>query len=319
MLIPLLISMVILSYYIPLHKCSKTTTFHGRQEVEHGKPERSKKSSEVEKYENWLKKQLFLREKMRQTCLNYGDSAKVTLQQKHFIYDSVHKLLFCRNAKVGTTSWLYHFLDLSSLTSELKNLTQQSSRALHTLVPRLFAWHGDQEELRTLAQSVITFSVVRHPFERLVSAYQDKVVDVSDTSYTMVRYNLQRRYGKVSFYNFARQILHHSRHNCRSILSCHMDVHWEPYTARCGYCSIQYSVIAQLETFQEDLHYIGRLAGVTFSQIVTHHSSGNTTSLAREYFRQMDRHTVWKLYQLYQIDFELFGYSPDLYLEIAQS
>ena len=50
---------------------------------------------------------------------------------------------------------------------------------------------------------------------RLVSAYQDKVVDVSDTSYTMVRYNLQRRYGKVSFYNFARQILHHSRHNCR--------------------------------------------------------------------------------------------------------
>ena len=98
-----------------------------------------------------------------------------------------------------------------------------------------------------------------------------------------------------------------------------MDVHWEPYTARCGYCSIQYSVIAQLETFQDDLHYIGRLAGVTFSQIVTHHSSGNTTSLAREYFRQMDRHTVWKLYQLYQIDFELFGYSPDLYLEIAQS
>ena len=71
-----------------------------RQEVEDGKPERSKNSSEVEKYENWLKKQLFLREKMRQTCLNYGDSAKVTLQQKHFIYDSVHKLLFCRNAKV---------------------------------------------------------------------------------------------------------------------------------------------------------------------------------------------------------------------------
>ena len=99
-----------------------------------------------------------------------------------------------------------------------------------------------------------------------------------------------------------------------------MDVHWQPYIARCAFCSISYTIVAKLETFKEDLSFIGRLAGVTFEQIVSHFSSGGSTrSLARRYFRQLDRQTVWQLYQLYQIDFELFGYSPDLYLDMAQS
>ena len=72
--------------------------------------------------------------------------------------------------------------------------------------------------------------MVRHPFERslsicldpsynpicrLVSAYQDKVVDGSDSSYARVRYNLLRRYGEVSFANFVHQILDRSPNNCR--------------------------------------------------------------------------------------------------------
>ena len=98
-----------------------------------------------------------------------------------------------------------------------------------------------------------------------------------------------------------------------------MDVHWQPYITRCAFCSISYTVVAKLETFEEDLRFIGRLAGVTFSKIVSHHSSGGRTDrLARQYFQQMDRHTVWRLYKLYQMDFELFGYSPDMYLDMAQ-
>ena len=33
-----------------------------------------------------------------------------------------------------------------------------------------------ESDLATLAQTTVSFSMVRHPFERIVSAYQDKVI-----------------------------------------------------------------------------------------------------------------------------------------------
>ena len=33
-----------------------------------------------------------------------------------------------------------------------------------------------ESDLATLAQTTVSFSMVRHPFERIVSAYEDKVV-----------------------------------------------------------------------------------------------------------------------------------------------
>ena len=50
---------------------------------------------------------------------------------------------------------------------------------------------------------------------RLVSAYQDKVVDGDDSSYARMRYNLHRKFGEVSFPSFVKQILDRSPINCR--------------------------------------------------------------------------------------------------------
>ena len=33
-----------------------------------------------------------------------------------------------------------------------------------------------ESDLATLAQTTVSFSMVRHPFERIVSAYEDKVI-----------------------------------------------------------------------------------------------------------------------------------------------
>jgi hypothetical protein len=66
----------------------------------------------------------------------------------------------------------------------------------------------------------------------------------------------------------------------------------------------------------EDLYYIGKMAGVLFGTVSTHHlyrsSGGNTSNLTRQYFGQVDKNLVEKLYEVYKVDFEMFGYSMDM-------
>ena len=100
---------------------------------------------------------------------------------------------------------------------------------------------------------------------------------------------------------------------------CHLDVHWRPFYARCAFCSTHYKVIAKAETFSEDLAQIGRMAGIQFPTLVTHHSSGDTSELAARYFRQTPVELVKELAELYKPDLAMFGYSIDNYIDLAQA
>ena len=117
---------------------------------------------------------------------------------------------------------------------------------------------------RNLFEKSLSFSVVRHPFERLVSAYQNKVAD--DQNSKRSKY-LTSRYGAVSFATFAKMILDKSEKNCPQMNNCELDVHWKPFISRCAYCDVSYSIIARAETMDEDQKYIGRMANVTFHNI----------------------------------------------------
>ena len=110
----------------------------------------------------------------------------------------------------------------------------------------------------------MSFSVVRHPFERLVSAYQNKFVDHFDSKYANY---LKSHYGGNSFTLFVKMILDLSEKRCQQMNNCKMDNHWKPFISRCAYCDVSYSVIAKAETFEEDQMYIGHMANVTFYNI----------------------------------------------------
>ena len=51
-------------------------------------------------YEDWLEKQSILHQNIQDTCSKYNIESEVKLKFGSFIYDPVHKLMFCRNAKV---------------------------------------------------------------------------------------------------------------------------------------------------------------------------------------------------------------------------
>ena len=75
----------------------------------------------------------------------------------------------------------------------------------------------------------------------------------------------------------------------------------------------------KLENLAQDLLFIGQMAGVQFEKVVTlNPSSGETSELAKEYFSQIHKQDVEKLYQFYKFDFDLFDYDPDIYFTVAK-
>jgi len=271
-------------------------------------------------FDQWWLKQKQLKKQIKETCKLLGPSLRKNIKQKEqkksFLYDPEHQILWCRNAKVGTTTWLTHFLQLSTLSeSEKKNITN-----VHRRIPGLFPVPESVLDLRKLANVTTSFSMVRHPFERLVSAYLSKMQKGSDRHFLSVRNFIKEKYGEVTFPNFIHLILHESKAKCRSMNTCKLDKHWLPYISRCAFCDIPYRVIGKAETFQEDTFYISQLAGVQLGHVIGNRSGGSLSSrdLTRHYFGQLDRRTVERLYRLYQVDFQMFGYSPDLYIPSVQ-
>ena len=74
--------------------------------------------------------------------------------------------------KVGSTTWYRHFLSLtnSSTRKELEKFGRADQERL--MAP-------SDPDIINLARGSVSFSMVRHPFERIVSAYKDKVISNS--------------------------------------------------------------------------------------------------------------------------------------------
>ena len=92
-----------------------------------------------------------------------------TPSTKNFIYEPHNNLLFCYQPKAATSTWYDIILQNSLASDENKRNT-----SLHRVVPKLFR----QEtigEIRENSKLAISFTMLRHPFERLVSAYNDKI------------------------------------------------------------------------------------------------------------------------------------------------
>ncbi|XP_050688477.1 carbohydrate sulfotransferase 11-like isoform X2 [Eriocheir sinensis] len=239
---------------------------------------------------------------------------------KSLTVDPTHHIIYCRNAKAGTTSWLSRLLTWAGIS-----LTNTSINNIHKVADRIFPMVEQSKMMEQLRRSAVAFTVARHPFDRLVSAYRNKIQ--GDENYkTYLWPDMIRKYRKgvnngtvldgsiPTFREFALfasdevlRCLGRARPSCLQMI----DVHWQPHHDRCAPCNIKYDVIAKMETKDEDEAYLSHLLGQPLPEPTKQNAaSGNSTSsLTKSFFATLSRSERQQVFEAYKYDFLMFGYS----------
>ena len=205
------------------------------------------------------------------------------------------------------------------------------------------------EELSQLNNlNIVKFMFVRHPFERLASAYNDKFVihknepseNLPGTEVTtgeaFVGYirDYQKKYMNMTSVNtclddsslelkfscFVEYVIDSTRdeEKMTDVSGQNYDIHWWPYTEMCRVCKISYDFIGHIEDLQGDIQML--LAkfpdNKALMELYERKKKINCTSNCEEarndeylkYFRQLTKSTILRLYNTFKNDFELGGY-----------
>ncbi|KAK3868677.1 hypothetical protein Pcinc_025954 [Petrolisthes cinctipes] len=137
---------------------------------------------------DWKNVMLKRKKRVTQIC----EENYLTLKRFHidnlFTIDTKHHLAYCRNAKAGTTTTLGYMLKLAGV-----NITGKSPHWIHSKANKLFPRPNIKTVMRELNGQAVSFLIARHPFTRLVSAYQDKILSAG---YQNVKKNIAKKYHK---------------------------------------------------------------------------------------------------------------------------
>ena len=153
-----------------------------------------------------------------------------------------------------------------------------------------------------------------YPHCRIVSAYEDKALGLSENG------EVFKNIANFTFSQFVDKIIEDGERGYG------INEHWIPYYRHCNFCRIKYDVVGRTENFEEYLDNILRRANLSSLILpspsgVRLHPSGIQRSAKPESFKKRDKTSSYlslltesqrnKLYQMYKIDFEIFGYDSN--------
>jgi hypothetical protein len=232
---------------------------------------------------------------------------------RHIIHNQRLRFAYCEIGKVASSTW----------RAILKALLGDDSRSrTSALLHPLRHINANDRHFK--------FFFVRHPFDRLVSAYVSKFV--KPTSYWHeLGPHIIRKYrhtssslngsntpktlkstNQVTFTEFVRYIIDVPLSSPRN------DFHWYPQTLTCQPCRVKYDFIGHYETLYQDASYVLERLGA--SNRIKFPGNANSTasrlqqSTARiqKMFSQLTQTELDRLKVLYRFDFQMFGYDPNL-------
>uniref|UniRef100_A0A182FBM1 Carbohydrate sulfotransferase n=1 Tax=Anopheles albimanus TaxID=7167 RepID=A0A182FBM1_ANOAL len=252
------------------------------------------------------------------TCRNLNNGGHKVIQPAFYLHSKNHSLLYCLVFKAGTSSWFYNFNSWAGYTEyEIMHVD-------NLLLARQFYPKQNRVSLMNSMNHSFSFIIVRHPFERLISAFEDRLVSMRNPYYSRISRSIYKRYhpggsGAISFRDFVQYIIDDVAYNNSTLT---LDIHWCPINNLCTPCLARYDLIIKLETYARDMEVLIKhtgLQGKIKPVHINHARKEATESLIQKYFSQITDKQMDALYSIYEIDFMLFGYSAEKYFQIPKA
>ena len=180
---------------------------------------------------------------------------------------------------------------------------------------RLTSYTPDEIEYRLHHYFKVMF--VRHPFERLLSAYINKF-GTRYNAYFSKRFGrtIVRRYRKnpsaqslqrgdgVMFNEFIQYIVDPLTTQSESL-----NEHWQLYDKLCKPCVVKYNYVGKYETLSQDAQNVLRTINASHIHFPDFARSGKKTAdLVNGFFANVSSNDLHRLWKMYEVDFEMFGY-----------
>ncbi|XP_058792556.1 carbohydrate sulfotransferase 11-like [Phymastichus coffea] len=260
------------------------------------------------------------------------NNLRTAVTRRNFLYSSENHGLYCWIRKAGSTSFTKLFTDMKH-----RRRSGNYYREIPFLSPKI------QLSLKSLIKNPRIFKllVVRHPFERIVSAYRDRIEDNSKyTAQSWIHvpkiFHLTRPDLFVTVGMFDRSLSRIFHEDKRLKLvptfqefitwlllqdSTKDDPHWNQYFRHCSLCSVRFDYVLKLDNYTkkevdyifDKLHLNNQLS---YLPKLEQSRKGITNfDVACNYFKNLSKEAVVNLYEKYRIDFEMFNYEFSKYFE----
>lgn len=219
---------------------------------------------------------------------------------------------YCPIPKAATSSLKTILLEAEGI----KDPGDNADRIFATFYRQFPRVHPSMDLARKLGSEYTKLIVVRHPFDRLVSAYVDKIRTTHPFLTAAKKIYEDGLIGKgpngtFTFREFVNIILKQPVEK--------WDEHWAPFTALCRPCSMRYDVIAKVETLDEDLKALLPRIGLSGWSLpernVKTRSNDSRQQAVAQHLLELSRQQLLQLHAIYMYDFELFGYKLQGYTD----
>ncbi len=236
-----------------------------------------------------------------------------------FYSDEHHGLLFCPMTKVGSTSWLALLVYANNGTKASWPPVHSSRFMSKSGVPKLSTLSATARKERL--QNSFKWLVVRHPFDRLVSAWRDKLTKANSPYRKKMGKTIIQRYRKKGKEETRKQYKDVARFDefVQFLHDTHKgDQHWSQYHKVCSPCSVEWDAILRTETNSEDANIIlDRLPTYKKGIPFIHSHAKNSGYLFQadkdlsEFFSSVSPEAMDYIWKQYGADMRLFGYEWD--------
>jgi len=223
-------------------------------------------------------------------------------------------------SQVGSSVWARRLLEMAGVPPE---------EPVHLLARLVLPPSSEDQRASLHDEGGTSLLVVRHPFERLLSAFKDKMdADYNETHEDWASFGLaqqlivkeyreeERPGQRPTFPEFLNYIIGQLSPDPRVMAARSREVnnHWKPFYINCNICKQRYDLILKMETFTRDSFYISKQLGLKFKiKLLASLESRESHSESLKAFSFVTKSTKQALYDIYRRDFELFGYDAEQY------